>query len=165
MKIDYRLLGVAVLSAAWLAGCATTPTSRINAHPRAFALLKPSEQTLVRAGRIGIGFDMDAVTLALGKPGKITPVAGTNPQVEDWIYFGHDFHEVSGTVRSDPLEKGMNSEATGGHGQDYDSGLASAPNEQYAQGSQRADTWAITLFPKLLVEFQSGKVVRIVSLF
>ncbi len=69
----------------WLAGCAS-PEARINRAPESFARLSPEQQALVKQGRVGIGFDGDAVQLAVGKPDRIwsrTDASGTS---EVWSY-------------------------------------------------------------------------------
>jgi hypothetical protein len=67
------------------AGCAS-PDARIKRSPEMFARLSPEQQALVKEGKVGIGFDAEAVQLAIGKPDRIwtrTDAAGTN---ELWGY-------------------------------------------------------------------------------
>lgn len=67
------------------AGCAT-PAARIERNPEVFNQLSPSDQQLIREGKVGIGFTPDMVKLALGDPDKVftrTDASGTN---ESWSY-------------------------------------------------------------------------------
>ena len=56
---------------ALLAGCSSTPQWRISENPGAFSRLAPEQQQLVREGKIALGFDAEAVKLALGEPDRI----------------------------------------------------------------------------------------------
>jgi hypothetical protein len=53
-----------------LTGC-STPESRIAKQPDLFNSLTPDQQQMIREGRVGIGFDMDMVKLALGDPDRV----------------------------------------------------------------------------------------------
>jgi len=75
----------AAFCAALLAGC-DTPDSRIRTSPEIFARLTPDQQALVKAGQITVGFQMDAVKLALGDPTRITINTDKNGQHEVWHY-------------------------------------------------------------------------------
>ncbi|MBA3849906.1 MAG: hypothetical protein C0502_07905 [Opitutus sp.] len=63
-----RFLGPALL--AFLAGCASTPESRIQRNPEAFAQLPPAVQERVRRGQVYIGDSESVVLLALGEPAR-----------------------------------------------------------------------------------------------
>jgi hypothetical protein len=79
----YWTLGV--LMAALLSGCAT-PETRIKREPEMFARLSPEQQALVKEGKVGVGFDADAVRLAVGEPDRKwtrTDASGTR---EVWSY-------------------------------------------------------------------------------
>jgi len=68
-----------------LAGC-VSPDARIKRSPEMFARLSTEQQVLVKEGRVGVGFDADAVQLAVGKPDRVwtrTDAAGTS---EVWSY-------------------------------------------------------------------------------
>lgn len=72
-----------------LAGCAT-PDARIKRAPEVFARLTAEQQALVREGKVGIGFDADAVRLAVGDPDRRwtrTDAAGTS---EVWSYVAYE---------------------------------------------------------------------------
>jgi hypothetical protein len=79
------VLSTVALVAALLAGC-STPETRISANPAAFARLAPPQQALVKAGRVGIGFDMDAVKLALGEPDRVTLRNDSSGRTQIWHY-------------------------------------------------------------------------------
>lgn len=76
---------VALVTAVGLAGC-STPSTRIKANPEIFARLTPEQQSLVKAGQIALGFDMDAVKLALGDPDRITVRTDADGRREIWHY-------------------------------------------------------------------------------
>ena len=80
------LVLAAAASLLWVAGCATTPESRIAQNPGEFARLTPDEQTMVRNGKVGIGMDADAVKLALGDPDRVTFETTDKGQFEIWHY-------------------------------------------------------------------------------
>ena len=84
-------LAVILLAAglALLAGC-STPESRINQNPAAFARLTPEQQQLIKEGKVAIGFDQAMVKLALGDPDRIherTDASGTS---ESWSYVTYE---------------------------------------------------------------------------
>ena len=79
------LFASAALCVALLAGC-DTPDSRIRNSPDIFARLTPDQQALVKAGQIAVGFDMDAVKLALGDPTRVTVNTDKYGQHEIWHY-------------------------------------------------------------------------------
>lgn len=79
------LIAVFLALAALLSGC-TTPDRRIRESPEAFARLTPAQQDLVKQGRVAVGFNADAVRLAVGMPDRKwtrTDAAGTR---EVWSY-------------------------------------------------------------------------------
>lgn len=72
-------------SALFFTSCSTTET-RISDHPEIFQTLSPSDQALVRVGKIREGMNQNAVWLAWGTPDqKASGVARGRP-VETWIY-------------------------------------------------------------------------------
>jgi outer membrane protein assembly factor BamE (lipoprotein component of BamABCDE complex) len=76
------VLAIAVIA---LSGC-STPESRIARNPEVFAQLTPQQQLLVKAGQVGVGFDMAAVKLALGDPDRITVRTDSRGQMQTWHY-------------------------------------------------------------------------------
>lgn len=62
---------VAIMAGLGSGGC-TSPATRIKSSPEVFARLTPEQQALVRQGKVALGFDMDAVKLALGDPDRVT---------------------------------------------------------------------------------------------
>lgn len=87
------LMGAMALSSVWLAGC-STPDTRIRADPSAFAQLSPQQQQLVRAGRVGIGYSMEAVKLALGNPDRVTLRTNLNGEIQIWHYVQYDYYDA-----------------------------------------------------------------------
>src|SRR5258708_11078734 len=85
-------LGVVV---ALVGGCAT-PEYRIKQNPEAFNRLTPSQQDLVKAGRVDVGFDKDAVKLALGSPDRVLERTDQNGPSEVWAYL--NYRTVDGVV-------------------------------------------------------------------
>jgi outer membrane protein assembly factor BamE (lipoprotein component of BamABCDE complex) len=83
------LLSSAALVALALCGC-TTPEARIQKNPEVFAHLAPEQQALVKAGQVGVGFDMDAVKLALGNPDRITVHTTSKGQTQIWHYVTYE---------------------------------------------------------------------------
>ena len=70
-----------------LAGCATTPQSRIEKNPTAFAALSPEQQQKVQGGGVSVGFDAAAVELALGKPDRIVERETAEGATQAWVYY------------------------------------------------------------------------------
>lgn len=79
----------ALLCMALVSGC-DTPESRIQDSPQIFARLTPDQQALVKAGQVGVGFDMDAVKLALGAPNRVTINTDKDGQREVWHYVTYE---------------------------------------------------------------------------
>jgi outer membrane protein assembly factor BamE (lipoprotein component of BamABCDE complex) len=86
------LLFAAALGAVALVGC-STPESRIGANPEAFAKLNPQQQSMVKAGQVGIGFSMDAVKLALGDPDRVTMRTDASGQTQIWHYVTYEYDD------------------------------------------------------------------------
>ena len=87
MKTSKLFLALSVLTGAiLLAGCETTPDSRISNNPTAFAQLTAQEQTLVKSGQVGVGFSEMAVKLALGEPNRVTLETNAQGQIQIWHY-------------------------------------------------------------------------------
>lgn len=88
MKISLWCVWAAAV-AVLFSSCASTPQSRINRNPEAFAGLNADDQALVREGRLRIGMSPEAVALAIGRPHHIDQLveAGKQPR-EIWLYTG-----------------------------------------------------------------------------
>lgn len=71
------------------AGC-STPASRIEANPEAFARLSPEHQSLVRAGQIALGFSTEAVHLALGDPDRTTVRTDARGETVIWHFLTYE---------------------------------------------------------------------------
>jgi len=77
-------LAVAALG---LAGCATTPESRVEKNAAAVATWPADVQAQVRAGKVAIGFTPEQVRVAVGEPDRVlarTDAAGAH---DVWVYF------------------------------------------------------------------------------
>lgn len=82
-------LWLGAIGALWLVGC-STPAGRIKANPEAFARLTPQQQALVQAGQVGLGFDFEAVKLALGDPDRVTTRTDTKGETIVWHYLTYE---------------------------------------------------------------------------
>jgi hypothetical protein len=80
---------IALISALSFAGC-STPATRIKADPETYARLSPEQQALVRAGHIGLGFDFDAVKLALGDPDRVSTRTDADGETVTWHYLTYE---------------------------------------------------------------------------
>jgi hypothetical protein len=87
------LISAAAICAVWLAGC-STPETRIRDNPETYAQLSPQQQQLVRAGRVGVGFDMAAVKLALGNPDRITLRTDSQGETQVWHYVEYVYYDA-----------------------------------------------------------------------
>ncbi|MBA4136708.1 MAG: hypothetical protein C0518_05265 [Opitutus sp.] len=80
-----RLFSLALIVA--LAGCASTPESRIQRNPQSFAQLPADVQERVRRGQIDIGDTEEVVLLALGDPVRqVERVDQRTGATRVWIY-------------------------------------------------------------------------------
>ncbi len=78
--------GLALFSFALLAGCASTPDSRIDRQRGAFSRYPSEVQQKIRVGQIDIGFTGEMVLMALGDPShKFTRQTETGA-TEVWVY-------------------------------------------------------------------------------
>jgi hypothetical protein len=84
MKPQY-ILTLCLALAVWLGGCAS-PEARIKRSPDVFARLTPEQQSLVKEGKVGIGFDADAVRLAVGKPDRVWTRTDAKGTRDVWSY-------------------------------------------------------------------------------
>jgi len=89
------LLSSAVFCLGLLAAC-DSPDTRIRNSPDVFARLTPDQQALVKSGQIAVGFNMDAVKLALGDPTRVTVNTDKSGEHEVWHYTTYE--DSSGIV-------------------------------------------------------------------
>jgi hypothetical protein len=85
--IFHALMLSAACSVLFLTGCVTTET-RIAEHPEKFQSLSPSDQALVREGKIRDGMTQDAVFLAWGGPDQRIPGQVNGKPADTWVYTG-----------------------------------------------------------------------------
>jgi len=86
-----RCFLAAAVAAAFLAGCSTVE-SRIKDNPEVFNRLSPEQQTLVKAGQIALGFQSDAVKLALGDPDRVSTRTDADGVATVWHYLTYEAH-------------------------------------------------------------------------
>ena len=85
----FQALLIAAVGTFWMTGCSTHAT-RIHANPEIYARLAPEQQALVRAGQVALGFDFDAVKLALGDPDRVTTRTDADGQTVVWHYLTYE---------------------------------------------------------------------------
>ena len=84
---QFFLLGLAVL----LAGCASTPKSRVERNPDLFATFSEEQKALILEGKIELGFTKEMVLLAAGAPDRKTRKTTQDGIGEVWTYFKYGF--------------------------------------------------------------------------
>jgi len=100
MKTSRSLvLFAAALAAIGFTGC-MSPESRIEKNPQLFASYSPAQQDLIKQGKVAIGFDMDAVRLALGAPDRVRTRVTNDGNSENWVYVTYE------TTDGQPLYRG-----------------------------------------------------------
>jgi outer membrane protein assembly factor BamE (lipoprotein component of BamABCDE complex) len=87
MKKLIYVIGV-IAALAFVSGC-DTPEARIKKNPAAFDRLSPTDQQLVRQGRVAVGFDEDSVKLALGDPDRVIEHTDQQGQTVEWDYVNY----------------------------------------------------------------------------
>ncbi len=85
----FILLAAIALGLVLAAGC-STPETRIQKNPDAFARLTPAQQDMIRKGQAGLGFDETMVRLALGEPDRIRTRVSAEGATVVWIYTNWD---------------------------------------------------------------------------
>lgn len=75
-----------------LAGCAT-PETRIRQNPAAFDRATPTQQELIRQGKVAIGFDESLVQLALGVPDRINERTAAEGKSVIWHYVDYETYD------------------------------------------------------------------------
>lgn len=82
-----RLPGVAFLAGALLlAGCTTSPATRVSRNQEAFNSWPAEVQERVQAGDVAVGFTPEQVRVALGEPSNISTRTTEQGTVEVWSY-------------------------------------------------------------------------------
>ena len=90
MKATPFLLPLAAaLAALSFTGC-STPATRIKQHPEIFASYAPVQQDLIRQGKVAIGFDREAVRLALGDPDRVRTRGTHDGSSQVWSYVTYE---------------------------------------------------------------------------
>jgi hypothetical protein len=90
MKRQLFALPCACLLIALFAGCAT-PTSRIEKNLDLFNSFPLEAQSLIREGRIDLGFTPDMVQMALGDPARSYHRRTESRESEVWSYVDHRY--------------------------------------------------------------------------
>ncbi len=86
MSGGYSLVLTLVCGAGLLAGCQSTPESRIAKKEAVFSSWSAQTQAKIRAGQVEVGFTQQQVELAKGKPDRVgRRTTATGEQVE-WVY-------------------------------------------------------------------------------
>ena len=74
-----------------VAGCVSTPASRIKKNPELFASFPVNVQAKVQRGEVEVGFSRVMARLALGLPQRVYTRVSDGGQVEIWIYAGYRY--------------------------------------------------------------------------
>jgi hypothetical protein len=87
-RSSLRQSGLVVFAlAAWmLAGCSSSPLSRIDQNRALYESWPVDMQAAVYEGKAVTGMTPDMVRMALGEPTRIEPRAGSTTGEETWIY-------------------------------------------------------------------------------
>lgn len=70
-------------------GC-STPETRIAKQPELFSRLTAEQQQMIREGRVGLGFDMEMVKLALGDADRVRERIDASGRSEVWSYVHYE---------------------------------------------------------------------------
>ena len=76
---------LAVFALVLLSAC-STPETRIQKNPDAFAKFPPEVQEMIKKGQVALGFDQDMVRFAIGKPDRVRTYLDANGSKEIWSY-------------------------------------------------------------------------------
>jgi len=115
-SVTQRVFGVAWVLAAMLvlAACAT-PDARIKRNQAAFDVLAPTEQALIREGKVAVGFTPEMVRLSVGDPDQRWSRTDADGTSEMWSYTTYD------SALGSPLYRGYYHRYRGGYPFYYDS--------------------------------------------
>ena len=89
--IKVKVLGLILLTALLVSGCATTGKTvdgRKKERAAAYAALTPEFKTLVDTGEIRKGMNEDAVYIAWGKPAQVLQQENAQGRATIWLYEG-----------------------------------------------------------------------------
>jgi len=75
-----------LVSVALLAGCSTSPISRIDANRAVYESWPIEMQEAVSSGRAAVGMTPEMVEMALGKPSEVNSREGKDGPEEVWVY-------------------------------------------------------------------------------
>lgn len=67
-------------------GCATSKNQRITQNQAQFNNYTSSEQAMIKAGQVAVGFDQDMVRMALGDPSREHTISTTSGKQIAWEY-------------------------------------------------------------------------------
>ena len=81
----YLLLLGCLLGLVLAAGC-STPQTRIRQNPELFNSLAPSDQELIKQGKVAVGFTPEMVKLAVGEPDRVYTRTDAKGKNESWVY-------------------------------------------------------------------------------
>lgn len=82
VRTSLLIAGVALV----LAGCASTPSSRIQADRAAYDSYPLAVQEKIATGEVEVGFTREQVTMALGKADRVTRRTTPDGTSEVWSY-------------------------------------------------------------------------------
>jgi hypothetical protein len=85
IRPDHRF-GLALLAALFVAGCASSPMSRIDANRALYESWPFEIQEAVLNGKVVVGMTPDMVQMVLGKPSEVMSRAGKKGEEEVWVY-------------------------------------------------------------------------------
>jgi hypothetical protein len=139
-----------------LLGSCTTPQTRIQERPQAYAALSATDQALVAQGRIREGLSQDAVYIAWGPPNQRGVGRFRGRNVETWIYFS----TTAGDYYPPPFAYGF---GYGWRGPISHRGRYGR-FRGYAYYDPFMDPWfyrrtSVISYPERTVSFQNGRVI------
>ena len=82
----FWILAAVALSGAMLAGCASTPESRIEKNRPFFDSLPLERQARIRGGETDVGFSAEETRLALGEPSRVYVRKDAAGEAAIWEY-------------------------------------------------------------------------------
>lgn len=78
-----------VVAALGMAGCASTPETRVEKNAATVAAWPADVQAQVRAGKVAIGFTAEQVRVAVGEPDRVATRTDTAGAHDVWVYLDH----------------------------------------------------------------------------